>query len=827
MPLSANLTSCASATTQTNRPKSIGTRAGLVSIEDSFTLTNNSEKGNSEVVLDYGRAEGGYPVFGVEATAANGEDVRFRVIYSETRAGVDSEEGDGPYFLFSNAMDTYRSVEYKVPAVTSVQYYQARFAQGSQRYQKIILLTSNASLKFETIGLEPLRQSEDPRCHFSCSDPALNQIWDAGLRTVDMCTVVKEQTRPAWDFPKEGTRVFGQHWAPIRQGTRWKDIEVRFEVKVDQRGASWGVHMVANGLIFCLDVVERELRAYEGLADKSSIFPTRFHGRWQLEDSLDLENWISVVVQAYGNSATVSICGKTIATLDDLDMHPLLGGAPNNSGSFAFGGPAEWIATYRDLAIHDLTGNELYKNSLLPDQKQRTMLDFAVGTNTVACTIDGAKRDRSVFGGDLFVMGQALAYSTGQLEAIKGSISLLTSHQTEDGYLGNLCPIQAPLHDSEQDPPTYAFYSIEYSLLLVTAIKDYWLHSGDETTIQQVWPKLCKLLSFVQSFMNEQGLINAPPPLSLTFLPLGGPIFGPAAHINLAYYQALLSTSEMSTCISGPIPPLTSFASDLKTSIKTHFYSPKTNLLSPSLTQGSYSQQTLSHAICLDLIPPHPSHLPLLSPANPPAAFPSCPPFPSTIVSPFTSAFAAEALLTLSHGAPAISLIKKIWGPMTNEDDADYSGCLWEAMTVEGRPAHKDTSLCHGWSTGPVYLLPKYLAGVRPTEAGWRRWEVRPVWAGVREVEVGMETVRGRVGVRVDWGDEGEGRVEVDVQGDSEVDVVLPEGWRVVGGEKTGMKGPGRLVLGIKKVGGVDTPVLDGMGKLSLEGEGKEVLADV
>ncbi|RBQ82885.1 hypothetical protein VDGD_21004 [Verticillium dahliae] len=59
--------------------------------------------------------------------------------------------------------------------------------------------------------------------------------------------------------------------------------------------------------------------------------------------------------------------------------------------------------------------------------------DFQVGANPLACTVDGAKRDRACFGGDVFVMGRSLAYSTADLDAWRGSIRLLVSHQTAEG----------------------------------------------------------------------------------------------------------------------------------------------------------------------------------------------------------------------------------------------------------------------------------------------------------------------------------------------------------------------------------------------------------
>jgi hypothetical protein len=89
-----------------------------------------------------------------------------------------------------------------------------------------------------------------------------------------MRTLNKEETLEAWDVTSEGTRAFGQHWAPLRQGTRWGNKIVTFDVLVEEMGASWGIHMVSNGLIFCLDMDKKSVCVFEGLSHLNAVFPT-------------------------------------------------------------------------------------------------------------------------------------------------------------------------------------------------------------------------------------------------------------------------------------------------------------------------------------------------------------------------------------------------------------------------------------------------------------------------------------------------------------------------------------------------------------------------
>lgn len=602
-----------------------------------------------------------------------------------------------------------------------------------------------------------------------------------------MCTVEAGETAEAWEVTEEGTRIKGQHWAPCRHGTRWGDKIVEFEVKIERGGASWGVHMVANGLIFCLDVEKRSLGAFEGLSDTDGVFPSVPKGRWDIPAEVSLQDWVAIRIIAKGPSVSVQIHCIDIASIDGLDLHPILGGCGNNTGSVAFGGPSSYQAVYRALKITDLEGQALYENDFKLSDKARTLADFAVGTNALSCTIDGAKRDRAVFGGDLFVMGRSIYYSTANFEAALGSIKLLTSHQTKDGYLGNLCPIQAPVHEEEVESPTYAFYSLSYALLLVVAIKDYWMYSGNHEAVRTAWPRLEKLIAFTERFIDGRGLVVAPPTLSMDWFPMGGPIFGASGKINVAYYDALNAMSKMGDAIHSK-DVYSQRAATLKESIISHLWNDDAGVMRMSdiTPPTGVCQDINAYAITTGVSPVHSKSQSILAapPNNQlPLAFQGVNPWDQKqVVSPYASGFAAEALFSRrGHGSSAVELIVRVWGLMADETNPNYSGGHWEAMKPDGTPITEDTSLMHGWSTWPVYLLPRYLAGVEPLEPGWSRWKVQPVLAGLESVDVQLSVAAGTIKVSVKVHEsKGEGIITLTVPRGTVAEVFPPEGWALV-----------------------------------------------
>ncbi|KAH7071694.1 Six-hairpin glycosidase-like protein [Paraphoma chrysanthemicola] len=753
----------------------------------SFTLKNH-ENGSerAEIVLDYSTCEGGMPLFEIVcASSASCDPVEVEVAYSEGVEGIDHANGDGPFFLFSNAMDTYRKTVLPIPNCNAPRTIRSKYAQRSQRYQRIILCSPNSSVTFSKVGFERIRPRRKPKSTFSCSNELLNRIWRDGASTVDMCTVERGETAPAWEVTEQGTMVHGQHWAPCRHGTRWGDKRVRFQVRVETGGASWAVHMVANGLIFCLDTSTKMLYASEGLAHESTIFPVKEKGRWSL-DNIQLDKWLDVETLAQGDAITVSLQGEQVATIQGLDLHPLLGGSPNNTGSVAFGGPCHWMSQFRNLSVRNLDGTLLYENDMLIGNRDRTLSDFQVGINALACTIDGAKRDRACFGGDLHVMGRSIAHSTMDFAAVAGSIELLTSHQSSDGYLGNLAPIQAPVHDSTDEPPTYAFYSLTYAFFLAVAIKDYWMHTGDEKARSKCYSKLERLISFAERFVNKDGILAAPPPMSMHWFPMGGPVFGPSSALNIAYFDALKAVAALALRPEQGLKYL-SKAEALKEHIVKAFYDSASGVfqLGKSLPHDGICQDVKGYAITTDLIPPHTEDLKHLSDPDStlPRAFRGLKHWDkANVVSPYATGFAVEALFHRETGASALDLMQRVWGPMTDPTSLNYSGGHWEAMKPDGTPHGHDTSLMHGWSTWPVFLMPRYLAGLYPIEAGWKVFGVSPVLAGLDFVECSTETVAGTVKVDMMVNEAaGHGAIRVSAPYGTRFRLQAPKGWTVMG----------------------------------------------
>jgi alpha-L-rhamnosidase len=114
--------------------------------------------------------------------------------------------------------------------------------------------------------------------------------------------------------------------------------------------------------------------------------------------------------------------------------------------------------------------------------------------------------------------------------------------------------------------------------------------------------------------------------------------------------------------------------------------------------------------------------------------------FMGRYISPFETGWELFARLQYFRTGEALGLMRRLWGHMVMGDPGDT---VWEKMTVDGgvapyQTANADaspiiedqrsgeTSLAHGWSTGPTAALSAYVSGMRPVAPGWKTWLVEP-----------------------------------------------------------------------------------------------------
>ncbi|KAF9073409.1 glycoside hydrolase family 78 protein [Rhodocollybia butyracea] len=268
-------------------------------------------------------------------------------------------------------------------------------------------------------------------------------------------------------------------------------------------------------------------------------------------------------------------------------------------------------------------------------------------------------------------------------------------------------------------PPINAMGSDTYICWSLIGTHSVYLYTGDLNFVEQVWANYTFALSFLQSQVDETGLMNVPVSFSNDWGRVDGQGHNSAA--NALLYQTLITASELATTLGH-----TSLAAEYVTnasSIKEAY-----NKLLWNETAGMFMDNDMLN---------------------------------DTII-PFVGGFELQAHFIAGQGERALDLLHREWGYMLYTNISVQSTML-EGFTANGslglvqscqqyRSAagydfdHTYTSHAHGWATGPTFSLTFYLVGLMVTSPQGATWSVAPVLSGLTAAQGGFETGLGWFG---------------------------------------------------------------------------------
>ena len=368
--------------------------------------------------------------------------------------------------------------------------------------------------------------------------------------------------------------------------------------------------------------------------------------------------------------------------------------------------------------------------------------------------MDGAKRDRVVWSGDLGVEAPNVFYTTGADDYVRGSLQLLGSYQVADGETGTNVNPTAPLATFPQSGSTY---STSYSMDEVDNIATYYLYTGDLAFVRAEWPVITRELAYNASLVDGRGLLVTNSDNGQDWDYYDGSHAGAVTYYNDIYFETLTDAALMADALGQPDQAASyrQEAASLRTAINRYLFDPSTGLYELSDQQpAAVAQDGNSLAVLFGVAPTGQDAAILAALAK---TLPSTPYGPLAFtanaglqngVSPFVTNDEVRALFASGDTASALSLLQRLWGYM-DAPGQDYTGADWELVGPNGAPGFGDeTSLAHGWSSGATAALSSYVLGVRPTTAGFDVWSVDPHPGSLSWAEGNVPTPHGTIEVR-------------------------------------------------------------------------------
>ncbi len=139
------------------------------------------------------------------------------------------------------------------------------------------------------------------------------------------------------------------------------------------------------------------------------------------------------------------------------------------------------------------------------------------------------------------------------------------------------------------------------------------------------------------------------------------------------------------------------------------------------------------------------------------------------------SVYGAQYLLEglFNHGADRLAIEL-----MTADNDRSWRHMLnsgttitWEAWDQKYKP-NQDWN--HPWGAAPANLLPRFVLGVTPAEAGWKRASIRPLPGGLEFAKGKVPTPRGPILVDWNWDPARSFRIQITLPADTTATVDIP-----------------------------------------------------
>ena len=349
--------------------------------------------------------------------------------------------------------------------------------------------------------------------------------------------------------------------------------------------------------------------------------------------------------------------------------------------------------------------------------------------NTREFFIDGIKRDRWIWSGD--------AYQS----------YLMNYYLFFDGPT-----VQRTLYALRgKDPVTSHINTImDYSFYWFIGIYDYYLYTGDNSLITQLYPRMQSMMEYCLGRRNANGFMEGL---------VGDWIFidwakGLSKQGEVSFEQLLLARSLETMAICAKLvndqqgqQRYQKLADDLKVNIFSVYWNPSKHALVHSRVKGISSANVTRYANMFAIFFDYFDEMQKQEVKQHVLLNDSI----QKITTPYMRFYELEALCAMGEQTYVLKEIKEYWGGMLNLGATSFwelydpSNKGVEHYAMYGREFGK--SLCHAWGASPIYLLGKYYLGVKPTSPGYATYEIKPSLGGLKWMQGTVPTPSGNIEV--------------------------------------------------------------------------------
>ncbi|KAJ4349244.1 hypothetical protein N0V95_004733 [Ascochyta clinopodiicola] len=406
-------------------------------------------------------------------------------------------------------------------------------------------------------------------------------------------------------------------------------------------------------------------------------------------------------------------------------------------------------------------------NSSVSDATNVTWYYNTTITNGTSSLVDGAKRDRLVWAGDMAIAVPGVVVSTNDVISIENSLNSLFDIQAENGrlpYAGR---------------PFFDVVSFTYHLYTLIGVADHYLYTGDIVYLQSLWDQWKLALSWSLSYIDSSGLMNVTSPADWLRFGMGGHNI----EANAILYYTINHGIELATVLNDTTSTSnwTIIAESIKTSANELLWNDEAGMYIDNETTTLMPQDGNSWAVVANLTA-NSTQVQRISAALAERWTPYGAPAleAADAISPFISGFELQAHFLAANTTAGLELMRLQWGFML-EDPRMTNSTFIEGYSTTGElhyaPYLNDARIshAHGWATGPTSSLTTYIAGIQLLSAGGKTWRIAPSLGDLKIADAGFSTDVGLFSAKTQIDDDGAWTMEFEAPQGTSGEVRLPQ----------------------------------------------------
>ncbi|KAF2999112.1 hypothetical protein E8E14_002929 [Neopestalotiopsis sp. 37M] len=358
--------------------------------------------------------------------------------------------------------------------------------------------------------------------------------------------------------------------------------------------------------------------------------------------------------------------------------------------------------------------------------------------------VDGAKRDRAVWPGDMGIAVPSAFYSIGELDSVKNALQVMYDHQNADGSL------------PEAGPPLLQQGSDTYQMWTMIGTWTYVLYTNDTSFVTQNWDRYTAAMDNVYGKVLDSGLLNVTGVRDWARFQTGWN----NSEANMLLYRTLVTGSELANLVGDAdlSSAYTSRAADLQTAINKYLWVSDVGAFKDNATETTLLPQDANSLAVLFNVTTAAQDQNISSQLTDNwndigAVSPEL----TNTISPFISSFEIQAHFLAGQADRALDLIRRSWGWYLNHENGTQSTVI-EGYLADGSFAYRYnrgyvdpsyTSHAHGWSAGPTSALTNFVVGLEVTGVAGSAWTLMPQFGNLTFAEGGFSTSLGKF--RASW----------------------------------------------------------------------------